>query len=139
MANTFHLQIITPERVFIDGAAEMLTVQATDGQIGIAAGHSPVIISTEEGEMRIKMDGGEWREAAASDGTVTVTPDQVLVMLQTIEWPEEIDQRRAEEARARAEEILRQQGSMQEYVMAKSMLSRAMVRLRVSRNSPRND
>lgn len=134
MANTFHLQIITPERVFIDGQAEMLTVEATDGEVGIAAGHSPVIISTAEGEMRIQMDG-RWRVAAASDGTVTVTPDHVLVMLQTVEWPEEIDARRAQEARDRAEEILRQKCSMQEYVMAKSMLSRAMVRLRVaSRN-----
>lgn len=138
MANTFHLQIITPERVFIDGQAEMLSMKAPDGEIGIAAGHSPVIVSLEEGEIRIKMDG-KWREAAASEGTATVTPDQVLVMLQTVEWPEEIDERRAREARERAEEILRQKGSMQEYVMAKSMLSRAMVRLRVSRNAPRND
>lgn len=138
MANTFSLQIITPERVFISGDAEMLTVKAPDGEVGIAAGHSPVIISIEEGEIRIKMNG-KWREAAASEGTVTVTPDQVLVMLQTVEWPEEIDARRAREAQARAEEILRQKCSMQEYVMAKSMLSRAMVRLRVSRNAPRND
>lgn len=138
MAATFQLQIITPERVFVDGEAEMLVVRAPDGEVGVAAGHAPVIISTEEGEVRIKMNG-QWREAAASDGTVTVTPQHVLMMLQTIEWPEEIDERRARESEERAREILRQKCSMQEYVSAKSMLSRAMVRLRVSRNASKND
>lgn len=138
MANTFKLQIITPERVFIDGEAEMLSVKASDGEVGIAAGHSPVVISVEEGELRMLMDG-RWRVAAASDGTVTVTPDEVLVMLQTVEWPEEIDARRARESEERAREILRQKGSMQEYVMAKSMLSRALVRLRVASGGSKND
>lgn len=135
---TFHLQVITPERVFIDGEAEMLILRAPDGEIGIGAGHVPVIISLEDGELRVKMNG-QWRTAAGGEGTATVTPDQVFVMMQSIEWPEEIDARRAEEARARAEEIMRQKCSMQEYVMAQSMLSRAMTRLRVARNVSQND
>lgn len=138
MAATFHLQIITPERVFMDEAAEMVVLKAHDGEIGIAAGHSPVIVSMEEGELRIKRDD-QWRVAAASDGTATVTGSHVSIMLQTVEWPEEIDERRARESQERAQEILRQKGSMQEYVMAKSMLSRAMVRLRVSKTASRND
>lgn len=138
MENTFHLQIVTPERVFMDEVAEMITLKAPDGEIGIAAGHSPVIVSMEEGEVRIKRDG-QWRTAAASDGTATITPDQVFIMLQTIEWPEEIDERRARESEARAREIMRQKCSMQEYVMAKSMLSRAMVRLRVAHGNTHND
>lgn len=138
MANTFHLQIITPERVFIDGQAEMVTIQAPDGEVGVAAGHSPVIVSMAEGEIRIKQNG-QWREAAASDGTATVTPDRVLIMLQTVEWPEEIDERRARESEEQAREIMRQKCSMQEYTLAKAMLSRAMVRLRVAHNAPKND
>ncbi len=138
MANTFRLQIITPERVFLEADAEALTLKAPDGEIGIQAGHAPMLVSTEEGEIRIKMDGA-WREAAASDGTATVTPDQVLLMLQTVEWPEEIDENRARRDEERAREALRQKGSLQEYIMAKSMLSRAMVRLRVLKNSAEKD
>ncbi|MCL1965018.1 MAG: ATP synthase F1 subunit epsilon [Firmicutes bacterium] len=138
MANTFRLQIITPERVFLEADAEMLVVKAPDGEIGIAAGHTPMIISTQEGEVRIKL-GGQWREAAAADGFVTVTPDHALFLVQTCEWPEEIDENRARRDEERALEALRQQGSMHEYIMAKSMLSRAMVRLRVLRHSPGND
>lgn len=138
MAASFSLQIITPERVFLTGEAEMVIITAADGLIGIAAGHTPMIISAVAGELRVQQ-GGQWRVAAASDGTITVTPDQVLVMLQTVEWPEEIDERRARQSEERAREIMRQKGSMREYIQAKSMLSRAMVRLRVSRQAPKND
>lgn len=138
MDSVFNLQIITPERVFIDGQAEMIRLKAPDGEIGIAAGHSPVVISMVAGEIGIKRDG-QWRVAAASVGTATVTPDAVLVMLQTVEWPEEIDERRARESEERAREIMRQKCSMQEYVMAQSMLSRAMIRLRVARGVSQND
>ncbi len=138
MANTFRLQIITPERVFLDEDVEMLTLKATDGEIGIAAGHAPMLVSTQEGEVRIKREG-QWREAAASDGTATVTPEQVLLMLQTVEWPEEIDEKRARQDEEWAMEAMRQKGSLQEYILAKSMLSRAMVRLRVLKNSSEND
>ncbi|MDR0898493.1 MAG: ATP synthase F1 subunit epsilon [Oscillospiraceae bacterium] len=127
---TFRLQIITPERVFLDEQAEMITVEAPDGQIGICAGHAPMLITTRESAISIKRDG-QWKVAAASDGTLTVTPDHVLLMLQTIEWPEEIDTNRAHRDEERAREALRQKGSMQEYLLARAMLSRAMVRLRV--------
>lgn len=138
MARTFHLQIITPERMFLDQEVEMLTLKAPDGEIGIQAGHAAAVVSTMEGEVRIFADG-RWRMAAGSDGTATVTPTHVLLMLQTCEWPEEIDENLARQNEERAREILRQKGSMQEYVLARSMLSRAMVRLRVLRNAPKND
>ncbi len=138
MAKTFRLQIITPEREFLDTDAEMLVVRAEDGEIGIAAGHTAMVISTVAGEIRIT-SAGQTRTAAASEGYVTVTPDQVLFLLQTCEWPEEIDENRARRDEERALEIMRQKGSMQEYVLAKSMLSRAMVRLRVLHNASRND
>ncbi|HIQ62942.1 MAG TPA: ATP synthase F1 subunit epsilon [Candidatus Avichristensenella intestinipullorum] len=137
MSKTFRLQIITPERVFLEDDAEMLVVRAPDGEIGVEAGHAPMGIATEECAIRIKRNG-EWREAAASDGFVTVTPDQVLMMVQTCEWPEEIDANLAQRNEERAREIMRQRRSMQEYIMAKSMMARAMVRLRVSTRTHKN-
>ena len=132
MGKTFRLQVITPERVFMDAEAEMVVLRAPDGEIGVAAGHSPVIVSMQEGEIRVKQ-GGRWRVAAASEGTATVTPDLVFIMLQTVEWPEEIDARRARQSQDRAREMMRLKSSTQEYAMAKAMLARAMVRLRVTR------
>ncbi len=134
MAANFRLQIITPERNFLDAQAEMVVILAPDGEIGIMAGHTPMVISMQEGPIRI-LQNGKWREAAASDGFATVMQDTVLLLMQTVEWPEEIDRVRAERDRALAMEKIRQQRSMQEYHIARSMLARAMVRLRVSERS----
>ena len=131
MAPTFRLQILTPERSFFDAQAEMVVFLAPDGEVGIMAGHTPMVMSMREGGIRVLCDG-QWREAAASDGFATIMQDEVLLLMQTVEWPEEIDRMRAERDRALAEEKLRQQRSMQEYHIARSMLARAMVRLQVS-------
>lgn len=134
MAATFRLQIITPERSFFDEQVEMVVFIAPDGEIGVMAGHSPMVVSMREGAIRI-LQGGKWREAAASDGFATIMQDQALLLMQTVEWPEEIDRMRAERDRQLAEEKIRQQKSMHEYYIARSMLARAMVRLRVSSRS----
>ena len=131
MAPTFHLSITTPEHSFFEGNVEMLVLETPDGEVAIQAGHVPMVISTVEGEIRFHQNG-RCRWAAASSGFATVIQDQVLLMLQTAEWPEEIDVRRAERAEHEARERLRQKRSMEEYHMARSMLARAMARLRVS-------
>lgn len=132
MAKTFHLSILTPEHSFFEGEVEMLVLESEDGKIGILANHTPVVISTIESELRF-MVNGQWRWAAASSGFATVTQDQVLVMLQSAEWPEEIDINRAKRAEYEARERLRQQKSMEEYRTAHTMLAKAMVRLSVSK------
>ena len=138
MAATFRLSIITPEHSFFEGDVEMLVLEAPDGEIGIQAGHTPMVISTVEGEIRLLQDGN-WRWAAASSGFAIVIQDQVLLMLQTAEWPEEIDVKRAQRSEHEARERLRQKRSMEEYHMARAMLARAMARLRVSSRRHIND
>ena len=131
MAKTFHLTILTPEHSFFEGEVEMLVLQSLDGEVGILQGHEPMVVATVESELRIQMDGN-WRWAAASAGFATITQDQVLVMLQTAEWPEDIDVKRAERAEHAAREQMRQKRSQEEYHLAHSMMARAMTRLRVS-------
>ena len=131
MAATFQLQIVTPERAFFDAQAEMVVFDATDGEMGILPGHAPMVAALQDGAVRIRQ-AGTWREAAASEGFAIVEGDKVIIMVQTVEWPEEIDANRAERDRQAALERLRQQRSMHEYHLARSMLTRAMVRLRVS-------
>jgi F-type H+-transporting ATPase subunit epsilon len=138
VAKTFHLSILTPEHSFFEGEVEMLVLESEDGKIGILPNHAPMVISTVESELRLLTDG-KWRWAAASSGFATVTQDQVLVMLQTAEWPEEIDINRAKQAEYEAREQLRQQQSMEEYRTARTMLSKAMVRLRVSKRHNYNN
>ena len=136
--NSFLLSIITPEHEFYREEVQMLVLLSTDGEIGILAGHEPSVITITECELRFLKDD-EWHTAAASAGFATVSQQEVQVLLQTAEWPWEIDIKRAERDEQEAQEILRQRRSMQEYTMARAMLARAMVRLRVTRQPSQND
>ena len=74
-----------------------------------------------------------WQEAVNSEGFMEVLQDSVVVFVQACEWPEDIDMRRAEEAKHRAEERIRQRQSIWENKSSKIALARAMVRLRAGR------
>ena len=73
-----------------------------------------------------------WKEAAVGDGFVEIMPEFVVLLADTVEWPDEIDIRRAKEAKERAQERLRQKESQSKYYHSKAALSRAMARLKVT-------
>ena len=132
MAKTFQLSVITPEHEFYHGQVEMLNVSASDGQYAVLAGHAPCVVSITEGELTLRDEAGETKWASASDGFMTITQDEVILMLQSAEWPEDIDRVRAERAERKAREALLQKQDRQSYLMNQAMLLRAMTRLRVS-------
>lgn len=131
MARTFHLEIIATDRIFFSGEAEHLVITAIDGLLGILPGHEPLVTSLPTGEMKYLVDG-KWRYAAISEGFIQVMPDSSIILADTCELPEEIDIKRAEEAKARAEELLRQKQSIKEYYETQAALNRAINRLKIS-------
>ncbi len=134
MPAKYMLEIITPERIFFRGEVESVIIPAPDGFMSIQKMHEPMVAAIKIGTMRIFADG-EWMECTTSEGFVEVRPDETIIFSQTAEWPNEIDLRRAQEAKERAEEKLRQQLSHQEYMQNQIALARAMVRLRAGRKS----
>ncbi len=131
MAKTFHLEIIATDRIFFQGDVEHLVITAIDGLIGILAGHEPLVTSLPTGELKY-MVNGVWKYAAISEGFIQVTPDSAVILADSCELPEEIDIKRAQEARERAQEMLRQKQSLKEYYQTQAALNRAMNRLKVS-------
>ena len=131
MAKTFHLEIIATDRIFYEGDCEHLVITAIDGLMGIMAGHEPMVTSLPTGELKYMVDG-KWRYAAISDGFIQVMPDKSVVLADSCELPEEIDIKRAEEAKERAQEKMRQKQSIKEYYQTQAALNRAMNRLKVS-------
>ncbi|MDK2992643.1 MAG: F-type H+-transporting ATPase subunit epsilon, partial [Clostridiales bacterium] len=101
------------------------------GYMGVLAGHEPMVCPIGIGVLRIKQNG-QWRDAAISGGFIEIRPQKVTILSDTVEWPEEIDARRAEAARRRAEERLRQRLSQEEYLRSQAALARALTRLRIS-------
>lgn len=133
MAKVFKIEIIASDHIFYKGECEMLVFPGTDGQHGILAGHEPMVTCLKPGEVKF-LYNGEWQFAAVSEGFVEITPDHVILLADTIENPDEIDLRRAEQARMRAEERLHQKLSRQEYYYTLASLNRAMTRLKVKKS-----
>ena len=132
MSKLYNLKILTPEREFFDGDVQAVTITAPDGTITILADHIPLITPVVVGNIKIKV-GDEWKETFNSEGFMEVHHLGVLIFVQACEWPDEIDIRRAEEARQRAEEHLRQKQSISEYRQSKLALARAMARLQITK------
>ena len=132
MSKLFKLEILTPERQFLDREVEAVTVVAPDGELTVLADHAPLVAAMDIGSIRIKYDG-QWHETFISEGFIEVKSEGVLIFTQASEWPEEIDINRAIAAEKRAAERLRQKQSVTEYKQSKIALSRAMARLRVTK------
>lgn len=131
MAKSFRLEIIATDRVFFSGECSHLVVTTIDGMLGILAGHEPLVTTLPTGELKYMVDG-KWKYAAISGGFIEVMPDKSIILADSCELPEEIDIKRAEEARERAEEQMRQKQSIKDYYMTQAALNRAMNRLKVS-------
>lgn len=130
--STFRLEVLTPEKKFFEGDVNMIVVRSTDGDIGILPGHTPLIAPIGIGSLRILVDG-KWRDAFISGGFMEVKPTSTLILSDAVEWPEEIDIKRAEAAKERALERLRQKKSREEYIRSQVALLRALNRIKIAR------
>jgi len=131
--DTFKLKIVASNKVFYDGDARELVLPISDGLKGFLAHHENVVAAIEFGEMKIVTDEDEVIEAFVGDGYIEFFNNCATVVCISVELPEEIDARRAEEAVERAQEELRQHYSIIEYHQSQTNLARAMERLKVKK------
>lgn len=130
--NLFDLQIICPDRVFYEGKASMLEFNTTEGEVGIYKNHVPMTMILAPGAMTITEEEGQ-KEAAVHAGFVEVLQDKITVLAEVAEWPDEIDVKRAEEAKIRAERRLSEKKSGTDMLRAETALSRAIARIYVAK------
>lgn len=129
----FSVHILAADNVFYQGPCESLIVPTIDGQYGILADHSNTISAIVPGVLTYRVPGEPEQIAAVSAGLVKIEDNDVLVLVDTAERPEDIDANRARRAADEAKEALLQKRSMQEYQAAQVNLARAINRLRVKR------
>lgn len=132
MAATIRLEIVTPDRLVYDRDVHMVIARATDGEIGILPGHAPLIAGLAFAPLRVK-DGDGIKQFAVCGGFMEVQPDKITVLADTAETAEEIDVKRAEEAKARAEKRLMSGDDGIDTVRAELALQRALVRLHTAK------
>lgn len=128
---TFRLKIIAPERIFYEDDVAFVEFRTTEGDIGIYPGHIALTSIVAPGVVKIHTPSGEIKEAALLDGFAEILADQVMILAEAVEWPEEIDVNRAKEAQIRAERrIKNEDGDMDRAELA---LKRSIVRQRLAR------
>ena len=130
--NTFQVHILAADKTFYEGPCVSLTIPTSDGELGIWAHHAAMIAAVQPGTLRYQLPEEEPRIAAISPGMVKVEKNVVLVLVDSIERPEEIDAARARREADQAREIILQKKSRQEYQIAQGNLARALNRLRIS-------
>ena len=133
--NTFELKVVTINRIFFNGKCKQVIVSAADGSIGIMAHHEKSVLALVEGPMRIQTEDDEWIEAVTGVGHAQIAYNRMSIIVDFAEKPEEIDERRAQEALERAQEAMRQKQSIQEYHMSQANMARAMARLAMKKHN----
>ncbi len=128
--NDFTLRIITPDRMFYEGSVKMVEFDTVEGEVGILPGHIPMTFIIKPGVLTITEDA-ETKTAALHAGFAEVLQDRVTILAEIIEWPEEIDEGRAKEAKERAEERLRNGEEETDTARAEIALRRALTRIEV--------
>ena len=133
MGNKFKLDVVTPDKYFFSGETEMIIARTTEGDIGILYDHEPLVAPLKIGSLRVKQDDQSFRWAAVTSGFITVTEEQVTLVVDSAEWVEDIDVERALEARKRAEERITAGAEKgMDIVRAKIALERAINRIKLS-------
>jgi F-type H+-transporting ATPase subunit epsilon len=131
MADTFQLEIVTPEKMVVKDAAEEMQIPGKNGYLGILPGHAPLITELEVGEISYQK-GGQTHYLSVAWGFAEVLPDKVTILAETAERPQEIDVKRAQESRRRAEEALENGKTEEDFTNAEYALKRAETRIEVA-------
>ena len=131
MADTFQLEIVTPEKKVVDTAAEEVQIPGKNGYLGVLPGHAPLITELAVGEITFREHSTEQRLAVAW-GFAEVLPNKVTILAESAERPSEINVERARKAKDRAEQRLTSGDTSVDVERALDALQRAQVRLDVA-------
>ncbi len=85
MANEFALEIVTPDKVFYNGTAEMVIVRTTEGDRGILKNHRPLVAGLSTGILKIKKNG-KFQEANISGGFMNVDKEKTVIVTESADW-----------------------------------------------------
>jgi len=136
---TLRLEIVTAERMVYSDDVNAVVAWGVEGQLGILPHHAPLMTMLQPGDLLIRKDNEE-EYLAVSGGFLEVRPDKVIVLADACERAEEVDVARAEAAKRRAEETLKERPPEVDAAAAEAALRRSLVRLKVAekrRRKPR--
>jgi F-type H+-transporting ATPase subunit epsilon len=133
MANTLHLEIVTPESRAYSDDVEMVVLPAVEGEMGVYPMHIPLITQIKPGEL-VVTKGGQQIALAVGEGFVEVTGDKVSVIVDMALKETDIDEAAAEDAIRRAEARLREEHiGDEESALVQAAIAKSLAQLNVKR------
>ena len=131
MAHTIHVDIVSAEGEIFSGAAEMVFVPASEGELGIAPRHAPLLTLLKPGEVRVQLPEGEEQFFYVGGGALEIQPNKVTVLADTAARARDLDEAAAIAARQRAEQALA--GHLDKITQAEALaeLARAIAQIKL--------
>lgn len=131
-----HFKIISPEKTIVDGKYDEVIIPGVDGDFSVLPSHTPFITIIRPGIISLFLDKKK-TEFAIHDGFVTVDNDEVILTCDTIESKEDIDVKRAQDSKYRAEKHLKNEvlnNKTTNFRRAEFALKRSLARLELSKD-----
>ena len=128
--SSIKLDVVTAERVVFSDEVDVIVAPGIEGQLGILSHHTPLMTMLKPGELLVRKDEQEF-SLVITGGFLEVRPSRVIVLADAAERVEEIDVARAEEARRRAQERLKERIPEVDAIRAQAALLRALARIEV--------
>jgi len=128
MADTFQVEIVTPDKLVVKDRAEEMQIPGKNGYLGILPGHAPLISELAVGQISYRT-GSETHYLCVAWGFAEVLPDKVTILAETAERGEDVDCDRAQKAKERAEKRLTSSDPEVDVERAQNALAKASNRL----------
>jgi F-type H+-transporting ATPase subunit epsilon len=130
MANTIQVDIVSAEGEIFSGPATMVFLPGSQGELGIAPRHAPLLTTLKPGEVRVQSEGQDEQSFYVGGGALEVQPHLVTVLADTAARAKDLDEAAAVAARQRAEEAVRDRTDKIEIAEAQAELARAVAQLK---------
>lgn len=131
---SLHLTVTTPERIVLESEVSSVNVPTVDGEIGLLPDHIPLVSLLAPGELRAITTAGEEQIMAVSGGFIEVRDNAVVILADTAEKAEEIDETRAQAAREKAQQLMAERATDDVgFADAQAAMAKELARLKVVR------
>lgn len=135
MADSFQLEIVSPDKLVVRDSAEEVQIPGRNGYLGVLPGHAPLITELGAGELTYR-SGGQTHQFSLAWGFAEVLPDRVTILAESVERADEIDVPRAQHSLHDAEQSLKSAQTEDEFSHAIDKIQRAQARIDVARDKP---
>lgn len=108
MSKSFHVNVVSADRELFNGEVTAIAATTVTGELGILAGHTPLLALLKPGQVRLTLENGEEEVMYASGGFIEVQPGYVMILADEAERGDALNEEKIREAKARAEAAMRE-------------------------------